>query len=110
MTIPNSIFGLFSIIVAIIAVADAGPCSSAQEFRHTWLLIEIIVGLPTFVFYSFPQIFFLCLDKKELEIILCDDNIVEKVKEDLTDEKSTEIARQKKEKEDAKNKEDADKI
>jgi hypothetical protein len=92
ITIPNTIFGLVAIIYAISAVASAGECANAQQYRHTWLIIEIILFFVTFVFYSFPQIFFLCLNKNELEVILVDEDIKEKVIENLTDDKSSEIA------------------
>ena len=109
-TALNTFLGIAAFFVSIGAVAGAGGCSEAQPNRFSWLIVEIVLFAVTSLFYSFPFIFFKCLKKQDIEIILVDDEIVDEVVDRLTEEKKRKIEEERKKREHEQEQRDADAV
>jgi hypothetical protein len=59
-------------------------------------VVEIVMFVTTATFYSFPQIWFKCMAKNDLELYMIDPEIVDEVSEKMTEEKKRRLEAQKK--------------
>ena len=68
----SSIFGFICLVYVHIAVAgeDGQACSSAQETRYQWLVVEVVYFWTLFWIYQIPVVVFKFYSKEKLEEIL----------------------------------------